>query len=97
MIHASHNGSRSRSLVLPLLVMHLVLVLAACGATGPSAVDPSAAPVTEFDEPEQRKRARLRMELASGYFEQGRTDIELDEIKQARPMLPMRLPTSFAA
>lgn len=65
------------------LVLSLCLWLAACGATGPAAVDPSAAPVTESDEPDQRKRARLRMELASGYFEQGRTDIALDEVKQA--------------
>lgn len=83
MIQAWHSGSTSRTLVLSLLAVHLAMVLVACGATGPSAVDPSAAPVTESDEPEQRKRARLRMELASGYFEQGRTDIALDEIKQA--------------
>jgi type IV pilus assembly protein PilF len=38
--------------------------------------------VTEFDEPESRKRARLRMELAVGYFEQGKTNIALDELKQ---------------
>jgi len=73
----------ARCMVLPAMVLVLVLVLSGCAATGPSGVDPSAAPVTEFDEPEQRKRARLRMELASGYFEQGRTDIALDEIKQA--------------
>jgi type IV pilus assembly protein PilF len=39
--------------------------------------------VTESDEPEARKRARLRIELASGYFEQGKTKVALDEIKQA--------------
>jgi type IV pilus assembly protein PilF len=38
--------------------------------------------VTEFDEPESRKRARLRMELAVGYFEQGKTNVALDELKQ---------------
>jgi len=38
--------------------------------------------VTEFDEPEARKRARIRMELAVGYFEQGKTNIALDELKQ---------------
>ena len=39
--------------------------------------------VTESDEPELRKRARIRTELATGYFEQGKTTIALDEIKQA--------------
>ena len=39
--------------------------------------------VTESDEPDERKRARLRVELASGYFEQGQTKVALDEIKQA--------------
>lgn len=39
--------------------------------------------VTESDEPEQRRRARLRLELAAGYFEQGQTNVALDEIKQS--------------
>ncbi|WP_228488128.1 type IV pilus biogenesis/stability protein PilW [Caenimonas koreensis] len=38
--------------------------------------------LTESDEPEVRKRARIRMELAVGYFEQGKTNIALDELKQ---------------
>jgi type IV pilus assembly protein PilF len=39
--------------------------------------------VTESDETAERKRARIRIELALGYFEQGKTNIALDEIKQA--------------
>ncbi|GAC1359556.1 MAG: type IV pilus biogenesis/stability protein PilW [Variovorax sp.] len=39
--------------------------------------------VTESDESNGRMRARLRMELATGYFEQGQTTVALDEIKQA--------------
>ena len=39
--------------------------------------------VTESDESSERKRARIRVELALGYFEQGKTNIALDEIKQA--------------
>ncbi len=38
---------------------------------------------TESDEPESRKRAKVRLELATGYFEQGKTSIALDELKQA--------------
>jgi type IV pilus assembly protein PilF len=39
--------------------------------------------VTDSDEPEARKRARIRLELASGYFAEGKTTVALDEIKQA--------------
>lgn len=39
--------------------------------------------VTESDESSERRRARIRVELALGYFEQGKTNIALDEIKQA--------------
>jgi type IV pilus assembly protein PilF len=39
--------------------------------------------ITESDESAERKRARIRVELALGYLEQGKTTIALDEIKQA--------------
>jgi type IV pilus assembly protein PilF len=39
--------------------------------------------VTDSDEPEIRRRARIRLELATGYLEQGKATIALDEIKQA--------------
>lgn len=39
--------------------------------------------VTASDEPEARRRARIRLELAVGYFEQGQTTVALDELKQA--------------
>ena len=39
--------------------------------------------VTDSDEPDSRRRARLRLELATGYFEQGQTNVALDELKQA--------------
>jgi len=49
------------------------------GAAGDSGTDR----VTDSDEPEIRKRARIRLELAVGYFEQGKTTIALDEVKQS--------------
>jgi type IV pilus assembly protein PilF len=61
-------------------------VVAISGCAGPSPGGPGARsndPVTDSDEPEHRKRARIRMELAVGYFEQGQTNIALDELKQA--------------
>ncbi len=39
--------------------------------------------VTASDEPEARKHARTRLQLATGYFEQGQTTVALDELKQA--------------
>lgn len=62
----------------------LASMLAACatGAGNPLG-SPTVEPMTESDEPEVRKRARLRVELAGGYFEQGQTTVALDEIKQA--------------
>ena len=39
--------------------------------------------VTASDEPDARKRARIRLELAVGYFEQGQTTVALDELKQS--------------
>lgn len=53
------------------------------GAGAPSAAAASSEPVTESDEPEARKRARIRLELASNYFENGQTTVALDEIKQS--------------
>jgi type IV pilus assembly protein PilF len=61
-----------------------VLVLSGCAApadTGASAARGDI--VTQSDEPENRRRARIRLELAVGYFEQGQTTIALDELKQS--------------
>lgn len=38
---------------------------------------------TDSDEPGSRKRAKIRLELAAGYFEKGQTTIALDEVKQS--------------
>lgn len=68
----------------------LSLCLAAAGLAGcankQGTSNPAAANadlVTESDEPETRRRARLRLELASGYFEQGQTSVALDELKRS--------------
>ncbi len=37
--------------------------------------------VTQSDEPESRRRARTRLELASSYFSEGKTTVALDELK----------------
>lgn len=71
-----------------LLLLGGVSGLVGCAGTSPGAVTNANAgtgtePITESDEPEGRKRARLRLELAAGYFEQGQTSVALDQIKQA--------------
>lgn len=51
------------------------------GSSGASAMHEDI--ITESDETAERKRARIRVELALGYLEQGKATIALDEIKQA--------------
>ena len=72
-------------------VLWLFLCLATVGLSGCasnqgalSATTGKADIVTESDEPESRKRARLRLELASGYFEQGQTNVALEDRKSTR-------------
>jgi type IV pilus assembly protein PilF len=61
-----------------------VLLTSCAGRQGaPGEVGGKKDIMTESDEPEARRRARLRLELASGYFEQGQTNVALDELKQA--------------
>jgi type IV pilus assembly protein PilF len=58
------------------------MLLAACASdlSAPSASAPSA---TRLDEPEARKRARLRLELAAAYFQQAQTAVALDEVEKS--------------
>ncbi len=77
----SSNWMRSAcGLALALTCLQLVSC-AAPGAGGENA--PRRDLVTASDEPEARTRARIRLELAVGYFEQGQTTIALDELKLA--------------
>jgi type IV pilus assembly protein PilF len=67
-----------------------MLAVGGCAAPNTEQARP-ADQITESDEPEHRRRARIRMELAVGYFEQGKTSIALDELKQvilADPTFP---------
>jgi type IV pilus assembly protein PilF len=60
--------------------------LSGCASAPPGAAGTNATRgeiVTDSDESDQRKRARIRVELALGYFQQGKTNIALDEIKLA--------------
>ncbi len=62
----------------------LLLALAGCaGGAGSYSSSSGKDWVTESDEPEVRKRARVRLQLGAGYFEQGQNTVALDEAKQA--------------
>lgn len=63
----------------------LAWMLAGCAAPGAGTQAGAAARdmVTDSDEPDERRRARIRLELAVGYFEQGQTTVALDELKQS--------------
>src|SRR3990167_20012 len=65
------------------LVVLLTLTASGCASGVGASATTSGKPdmVTDSDEPDSRKRARIRLELAVGYFEQGQTKIALDELK----------------
>lgn len=65
------------------LLLSASLVVLGCAQAPLDQGGSEIVPVTESDEPETRKRARIRLELASNYFEQGQTNVALDEIKQS--------------
>ena len=61
------------------------LTTSGCASRVVDAVAASEGPelMTASDEPALRKRARIRLELATGYFEMGQTSVALDELKQS--------------
>ena len=67
------------------LACWVIVLLTGCAGhqNGAGAASGKSDIVTESDEPDVRRRARLRLELASNYFEQGQTSVALDELKQA--------------
>lgn len=62
-----------------------VLLVACAGNPGATGVAGSGREeiMTESDEPDNRRRARIRLELAANYFQQGQTNVALDELKQS--------------
>jgi len=70
-----------RALAWAAIAATLLLAFAGC-ASKPGEAGGSRDIVTESDETDAHKRARIRMELATGYFEQGKTNVALDELKQ---------------
>jgi type IV pilus assembly protein PilF len=74
------------------LLLAGLTVLTACSSTPTDSAGNTATRkeiLTDSDQPDERKRARIRLELASGYFAEGKTTIALDEIKQALTTDPL--------
>ena len=63
------------------LATAITTLLAGC-ATQPQQSAAAREFATPSDDTDARKRARIRLELATGYFEEGKTEIAIDELKQ---------------
>ncbi len=81
MAMAARGRRTARWLAAAALASVLATLVTGC-ATQPPQSGVAADLVTPSDETESRRRARIRLELASGYYEQGKTEIALDELKQ---------------
>ncbi len=83
------GGRELRLVIAAVLTSFCLSLLSACATTGAKATDPDASAksrpdlVTASDETPARRRARIRLELASSYFEAGKPTFALDEIKQS--------------
>ena len=69
--------------ILACLLAAAVLILPGCASTSTESrlIAGESELLTDSDESEGRKRARIRLELAVGYFEMGQTRVALDELK----------------
>jgi type IV pilus assembly protein PilF len=78
------SSCRVLSIFVALTAMAALTSMMGCASKGDSAVGAAQQDlVTTSDEPDIRRRARIRLELAVGYFEQGQTTVALDELKQS--------------
>jgi type IV pilus assembly protein PilF len=64
-------------------VLVVCSLLSACSNLSSPAGAKAGEILTDSDEPDARRRARLRLELALGYYEQGKYTYALDETKQS--------------
>lgn len=65
-------------------IIILLIILYGCAGSGASdTANLNTVAFTPSDEPDTRRRARIRLELAANYFEMGQVTVALDEVKQA--------------
>lgn len=79
-----NSMSRVRQVLGSLVLGGLLFSLLACSQT-PNTTESaiSSDVMTVSDESDARRRAKIRLELATGYFSNGQTTVALDELKQA--------------
>jgi type IV pilus assembly protein PilF len=89
MTKAKAGGTRMRAAGLLAATLAGVLTTLVAGCAAPQR-DPEATTeiVTPSAESETRKRARIRLELASDYFAAGKTDVALDEVRKVLQIDP---------
>jgi type IV pilus assembly protein PilF len=89
MTKAKAGATRMRAAGLLAATLAGVLTTLVAGCAAPQR-DPEATTeiVTPSAESETRKRARIRLELASDYFAAGKTDVALDEVRQVLQLDP---------
>lgn len=68
-------------LFVPAVMLCMGLLLDGCASNSASNVQGELA--TSSDKTERQKRALIRLQLAIGYYQQGQTDVALDEVKRA--------------
>lgn len=64
-------------------VLTMGALITGCASSNGSGASAKSDMETASDESGARKRARIRLELAAGYFDKGQTSIALDEVKQS--------------
>jgi len=72
----------TRAFVKALCVLLALVALHGCSSV-PATGSASGDLVTDSDESPARKRAKIRLELATGYYNNGQTTVALDELKQS--------------
>src|SRR5439155_19795085 len=77
---------------LAIIIAALAATLAGCAA--PAGDPPTRDRVTASDQTDADRRARLRMERASGYYSRGQLETALDEVKLALAVQP-ELPEAY--
>jgi type IV pilus assembly protein PilF len=82
------------TLALAVTTLATLAVLWGCAATSPPVETPSRERTTESDQTDADRRARVRMELASGYYARGQLETALDEVKLALAVKP-ELPDAY--